>query len=103
MLDERQCQCLAGTLLHHYDNPGGGGVVGLRDARLSFQADSQQGRMEAEPCGFLQHVGPKLPLWDNLVSGLLPLWTILSALCLPFLHPELLSRFVTAEYHPMIQ
>lgn len=48
--------------------------------------------MEAEPRGLLQHVGPELPLRNHLVSGLL--WTSLRVLCPPFLHPQLLSRFI---------
>ena len=100
MLDERQRQCLAGPVLHHHNDAAGGGAVGLRDARLGLQADPQQGGVEAEPSGFLQHVGPQLPLWDNLVSGL---WAVLRVLCFPFLHPQLLSRLVNAECRLMIQ
>lgn len=73
MLDEGQSPCLAGPLLHHSEHPGGGGAVGLRDAVPGLPADPQQGRVEAEPPGFLQHVGPELPLRDHLAPGLRPL------------------------------
>lgn len=98
VLDEGHQQGLAGPLLHQFDSPGRPGVLRPCDALPGLQADPNQGRMEAEPGGFSQHLGPQLPLWDNLGSGLPGLWTSLYICSLPLLHPHLFSRSVLAEY-----
>lgn len=94
VLDEWHPQGLAGPLFHQHDNPGRPGVLGHCDAHHCLQTDPHQGWMEAEPCGFFQHLGSQLSLWDNLGSDLPGLWTSLWCHSLPVLHPQLFSRSV---------
>lgn len=98
VLDERHQRGLAGPLRHQCDNAGGTGGLGPCDAVPGLQADPKQRRMEAEPGGFFQHLGPQLPVWHNLESSLPGLWTSLCICYLPLLHPQLISRSVLSEY-----
>lgn len=66
VLDERRLQGQAGALFHQHDDPGRPGVCGRCDALPGLPGDPHQGRVEAEPRGFLQYLGPQLPLRDNL-------------------------------------
>lgn len=94
VLDEELVEGHAGSLLHQHDAAGSSLLLRPRDALHGLQADPHQRRVEAEPRGLFQHLGPQLPLWDVMVSDLPGHWIPLPLCPLPLLHPQLLSRSV---------
>lgn len=101
VLDEnKHQQGLAGSLFHHHDGPGHSGVLGHCHALPGLQEDQPQGRVEEEPRGFPQHLGPQLPLWNNLGSDLPGLRAPLWLGSFPLLHPQLFSRSVLVSHRP---
>lgn len=58
VLDEEITEGHAGSLLHQHDDAGSSPLLRPRGAVPGLQEDPHQGRVEAEPRGFFQHLGP---------------------------------------------